>query len=210
LRRLYADLVTDSLSEYSYAADLAGLSYSFVPSTLGIFLVISGYNDKLSVLLQHVLDRARQFKVSSDRLEVMREQTKQEWENFFLDRPQRVSDYYGRYLMNHGQWTFQQKLEALPCKWDYTWRLYGANYLVILAVTVDDVQNHIEKLLSSLHIKITLVGNTREYEAMALAEMIENSLYAAPLSEPEPVDQCLLMPEGTLATCFAYHCLIIT
>ena len=69
--RLYAALVTDALNEYSYDADLAGLTYSFEASSLGFYVSVSGYNDKLHVLLRDVLENAKNLEVRADRLEVM-------------------------------------------------------------------------------------------------------------------------------------------
>ena len=68
--RLYAALVTDALNEYSYNADLAGLSYSFEASSLGFYVSVSGYNDKLHVLLRDVLAKAKSLEVRADRLEI--------------------------------------------------------------------------------------------------------------------------------------------
>ena len=69
--RLYTAIVTDALNEYSYDADLAGLMYSFEASSLGFCVSISGYNDKLHVLLRDVLAKAKDVEVRADRLEVM-------------------------------------------------------------------------------------------------------------------------------------------
>lgn len=69
--RLYAALVTDALNEYSYDADLAGLTYLFDASSLGFFVTITGYNDKLHVLLRDVLVKAKDLEVRADRLDVM-------------------------------------------------------------------------------------------------------------------------------------------
>jgi insulysin len=69
--RLYAALVTDALNEYSYDADLAGLTYLFEASSLGFFVTITGYNDKLHVLLRDVLVKAKDLEVRADRLDVM-------------------------------------------------------------------------------------------------------------------------------------------
>jgi len=69
--RLYSVLVTDALSEYSYDAELAGLVYSFEASSLGFYVSVSGYNDKLHVLLRDVLEKAKRLEVRADRLEVM-------------------------------------------------------------------------------------------------------------------------------------------
>jgi insulysin len=63
--------VTDALIEYSYDADLAGLVYSFDASSLGFCVSLSGYNDKLHVLLRDVLVKAKDLEVRADRLDVM-------------------------------------------------------------------------------------------------------------------------------------------
>ena len=71
--RLYTTLVTDALIEYSYDAALAGLSYSIETSSLGFYVTVSGYNDKLHVLLRDVLEKAKSLEVRAERLEVMKE-----------------------------------------------------------------------------------------------------------------------------------------
>ena len=69
---LFADLVTDSLTEYSYDAELAGLSYQFASHNLGIYVALSGYNDKLDVLAKVVLEKARNLVISPERLHVIK------------------------------------------------------------------------------------------------------------------------------------------
>lgn len=70
---LFADLVTDSLTEFAYDADLAGLAYSFHPHNTGLIAAMNGYNDKISVLAQHVLDKIKTLVVDPRRLEVIKE-----------------------------------------------------------------------------------------------------------------------------------------
>jgi len=50
---------------------LAGLTYLFEVSSLGFFVTITGYNDKLHVLLRDVLVKVRDLEVRADRLDVM-------------------------------------------------------------------------------------------------------------------------------------------
>lgn len=72
--RLYSDIVNDSLTEFSYDADLAGLSYNFVQHTSGLFVSMNGYNDKMTVLVKHVLEKIKGLAVDPTRLAVMKEQ----------------------------------------------------------------------------------------------------------------------------------------
>lgn len=179
LTKLYAALVTDALNEYSYDADLAGLTYLFEASSLGFFVTITGYNDKLHVLLRDVLVKAKDLEVRADRLDVMIEKTKRDWENFFLGQTYQLSDYYGRYLMNEKQWTVLEKLQALG------------------SVTPAQVQQHIGALLSNLEIRMLVVGNIYKDEAIALAKVTEEILPSSPLPGIGPVDLSLELPEGT-------------
>lgn len=74
--RLFSDLVTDSLTEFAYDADLAGLTYNLSGQSLGLYVTLNGYNDKLHVLAKDVLERAKNLKVQPDRLAVMKDQVR--------------------------------------------------------------------------------------------------------------------------------------
>ena len=80
--RLYTVLVTDALIEYSYDAALAGLSYSIEVSSLGFYVAVSGYNDKLHVLLRDVLEKMRSLEVRAERLEIIKEKVCMTFHNF--------------------------------------------------------------------------------------------------------------------------------
>ena len=68
LTRLYTDLITESLTEFAYDAELAGLKYDCHSSTKGVYVVLRGYNDKMSVLAEKVLERVKNLKVDEERL----------------------------------------------------------------------------------------------------------------------------------------------
>jgi insulysin len=134
LFRLYSDIVNDSLSEFSYDADLAGLSYNFLQHSGGLLVSMSGYNDKMVVLVQHVLEKIKGLAVNPERLAVMKEQVsctllvlrlttedfymkvKRDWENFYLGQSYSLSDYYGRYILTNQTWTVEERLAELSCE----------------------------------------------------------------------------------------------
>lgn len=60
---LYRELVQDALAEYSSNAEISGLDYSFINHSLGLDMNVSGYNDKISVLLERVLVSMRDLEV---------------------------------------------------------------------------------------------------------------------------------------------------
>jgi insulysin len=72
--RLYSDIVNDSLTEFAYDAELAGLKYSLRPHFNGLLLTFRGYNDKISVLVAHILEKVKGLVVDAQRLSVMKQQ----------------------------------------------------------------------------------------------------------------------------------------
>jgi insulysin len=53
---------------------MAGLGYGISPSTTGLVLSLSGYNDRISVFCKHVVEKLAGLLVNPERLEVMKEQ----------------------------------------------------------------------------------------------------------------------------------------
>lgn len=65
--------MTDSLAEFSYDAEIAGLQYQYASHSLGLLVTLSGYNDKLPVLAHHVFERIKDIRIDPERLQVMKE-----------------------------------------------------------------------------------------------------------------------------------------
>lgn len=70
---LFSDLVNDSLTEYTYDADLAGLEYNLGAHSLGFSISLSGYNDKLPDLTRRIIEAVKNLQTHQDRLEVVKE-----------------------------------------------------------------------------------------------------------------------------------------
>jgi insulysin len=73
LSTLYRELVNDALVEYSYDADISGLRYDFTNHISGLSIAVSGYNDKLYVLLEKVLTSVCDIEIKQDRFEIIYE-----------------------------------------------------------------------------------------------------------------------------------------
>ncbi|KAG6854735.1 hypothetical protein C0991_002449 [Blastosporella zonata] len=145
--------------------------------TSGLYISISGYNDKLSVLVRKVLQTVKSLSVKSERLAVMKEQTQREWRNFFLGQSYTISDYFGRYLLTADQWTLEEKLKELP------------------SITATEIQTHVERLLSQVNLRILVAGNIYKEEALKIADIAQDGLGVSPLSAVELNDRALILPE---------------
>jgi insulysin len=182
LTSLYSDLVRDALNEFTYAAELAGLNYNFSPATHGLYTTMSGYNDKLATLTHHVLEKVKNLSIDPKRLEVMKEQSKRDWENFSLSQSYQLSDYYARYILTHKQWTVQEKLQELP------------------NATPETLKQHIDDMLSQMHLRILVNGNLYKDEAIKIAEMAEANLGVCTTALTELDDLSLILPPASNST----------
>ncbi|GAA5953870.1 hypothetical protein JCM3765_000674 [Sporobolomyces pararoseus] len=178
--RLFTELVRDSLNEYSYDADLAGLSYSFEQQGDGILLNADGYNDKLQVLLKVVVSRMKELKIDEKRFEIIKDQLRRLYVNFSLEEPYNHVSLDASHLTQATSYTVEQKLKALD------------------QITPSSLENHISKIFKKLHIESLLHGNLLKDEALNLSNSIESILSpSSSLSTSElKSHQALVVPLG--------------
>ena len=127
--RLFLDLVQDAMNEYSYNADLAGLSYKLETQANGILINIDGYNDKLPVLAKVVLEKMAKLQVDPQRFEIIKDQIRRNYQNFKLAAPSGHTTYWVSYLTQNKVYTPEEKLDVLEGMSDYA--------LSIIALTLD-------------------------------------------------------------------------
>lgn len=126
--RIVVNLVCDSLDEITYSASLAGLQYSLNYHFEGLSICVYGYQDKLPLLLQVVLEKIKNLQPRVDRLEVFKEKVRvsvlvkfqkltreisqaiRDYGNFPLQKPANHAEYYAQYLVDTVQWTPEEKL----------------------------------------------------------------------------------------------------
>lgn len=141
--RFVTELVRDGLTEYSYDAELAGLSYTFDSQADGIVLTVDGYNDKLAVLAKVVFEQMKSLKVDPKRFEIIKDQVSlyfwccdttvakelrlltaftfcRRWQlqrafvNYRLEQPYQHAAFAATRLTQQIMWTPEEKLAELP------------------------------------------------------------------------------------------------
>ncbi|KAI0077374.1 LuxS/MPP-like metallohydrolase [Panus rudis PR-1116 ss-1] len=180
LTRLLSDLLDDDLSEVTYYAELAGLGYSVNNYRGGLLVSVTGYNDKLGVLLDTVMERLKNLVIKPDRLKVMAEQLDREYKNFYIRQPSLLCDHYAACVMMPVVWTPDVKLKEIPY------------------ITVEDVQRHKDDLLSKIYFEMLVTGNIKQEDAIHIAESVEARLASARVLPPleRPQTRSLLLPTG--------------
>jgi secreted Zn-dependent insulinase-like peptidase len=168
LTNLYVQLVNDQLTEFSYDADLAGLSYSLYKHIRGFTVRVSGYDDKQAVLVERVVDALRHPGIADDRFEIAKENTIRSLQNAAKDSPYRLAIDEVQLLLTEPSWSEAQLLAA------------------IADVSAEDVRQFVPKLLGELYVVALAHGNVSPDDALALAKIVEQGLVdpARPVSVP--------------------------
>ncbi|SPO41170.1 related to STE23 - Metalloprotease involved in a-factor processing [Pseudozyma flocculosa] len=178
--RMVMDLVNDELTEYSYDASLAGLAYSLDSQDNSIVLSVSGYNDKLNVLLQNILKELINFKVDARRFDIIKDRVRRGWENFSMEEPYRHAHFYLTYLLQDKMWTPREKLAELE------------------RLTAEEVQAFLPELLQRMHVEVLAHGNLQRDEVQRVADESLATLQSRPINPAELVSQrSLLLPPGS-------------
>ncbi|CAJ0633735.1 13753_t:CDS:10 [Entrophospora sp. SA101] len=177
--RLYTDLITDALNEYSYNAEVAGLHASLRYGNDGFYFFISGYNDKVVVLLEKVLLKVKNYEVDSKRFDIHKEKLLRIYRNTLYDKPYQIAMYYVSNLLYQKFWTNEEKLSALE------------------NIVSQDIQNFYSYILNNLHIECLVHGNVDKEDSLKYIKIFEDILKPKSLSPSQKVgDRPILLPVG--------------
>ncbi|XP_046746475.1 LOW QUALITY PROTEIN: insulin-degrading enzyme-like [Diprion similis] len=158
LAHMFVELFRDSLNEYTYAAELAGVWWSLSHSNYGMTLVIGGYSDKQRIFLEKIIDQMASFKVDPQRFEIIKENYIRSLKNMDADQPHDHADYHLRVLLAETKWTTDELLDSTPL------------------LTEERVQQFILQMLGKVHIECLLHGNVTKSEALDMAKLFEFKL----------------------------------
>jgi secreted Zn-dependent insulinase-like peptidase len=168
LTSLYVRLVNDQLTEFSYDADLAGLSYSLYKHVRGFAVRVSGYDDKQTVLVERIVAALRHPKIADDRFEITKENMIRGLHNARKDSPYRLAIGEMHQLLTEPSWSEEQLLAAIG------------------DVHADDVRQFVPRMLGEVDVIALAHGNVDRDGALALAGIVEQGLVApaTPVSVP--------------------------
>jgi insulysin len=144
LTRLYTDLLKDLINEFSYFADIAGLSFHLDNSIDGLILDVSGFNDKLDILLQEIVDKMAEFDVTEDNFVRVKNQLRKSLDGWFFDSPHSHAMYFMAALTQEKLYTNEQKLAILD------------------KLTLEQLKSVYKQILGDCHIQGLVHGNTTE------------------------------------------------
>ncbi|XP_022982829.1 insulin-degrading enzyme-like 1, peroxisomal [Cucurbita maxima] len=168
LTEIFTRLLMDYLNEYAYSAQVAGLYYGISPADSGFQVTLIGYNHKLRILLETIVEKIANFSVKPDRFLVIKETVLKEYQNFKFQKPYQQALYYCSLILQDHTWPLMEELAILPH--------LGAEDLVKFAPT----------LLSSAYLECYIAGNIERNESETMIEHIEDMFFKGtnPISRP--------------------------
>ena len=180
MARLYCELVKEALVEYSYDAELAGLDYNLSPLVFGLEVAISGYNDKMAVLVHKVLSSMKDLKITQDRFDIMKERMARAFRNANYQQPYYQVGGYTRFLTAEKVWINDQLAAELE------------------HIELEDVATFFPQLLRQTHIEVMAHGNLYKEDALKLTDLVESTLKSRPLPQSQwHVRRNVIMPPGS-------------
>ncbi|QIZ77220.1 insulinase family protein [Ferrimonas lipolytica] len=155
ITRLYINLLTDSLTEITYAAEVAGLSYNIYPHQGGLTLHLSGFTGGQERLLAVLLQQARQRNFPQTRFDDIKQQVLRSWNGSRNARP--ISRLFSALTT-----TLQQRSYS---------PLDMADELE--TVTLDELHQHLDEVYSNLRVESMVYGDWTRVEAEGQAERLQ-------------------------------------
>ncbi|XP_068308397.1 insulin-degrading enzyme-like 1, peroxisomal isoform X2 [Pyrus communis] len=168
LTSIFTWLWMDYLNEYAYYARVAGLSYGINHTVSGFQVTLVGYNHKLRILLETVVEKIATFKVKSDRFAVIKEMVTKRYQNMKFQQPNQQARKYCSLILKDHTFPWTENLEALP------------------HLQVEDLAKFVPLMLSRAFVECYTAGNLERNEAESMIEHIEEVFFkgSKPMCQP--------------------------
>nr|XP_023922897.1 insulin-degrading enzyme-like 1, peroxisomal [Quercus suber] len=169
LTDIFTRLLMDCLNEYAYYAQVAGLYYGIGHTDCGFQVTLVGYNHKLRILLESVVEKIATFKVKPDRFSVIKETVTKEYQNYKFQQPYQQAMYYCSLILQDHTWPWMEELGVLP------------------HLEAEDLAKFVPVMLSRAFLECYIAGNIETSEAESMIQRIEDIFF----SGPSPICQAL-------------------
>ncbi|UPW20213.1 insulinase family protein [Agarivorans sp. TSD2052] len=162
--RLMVELMLDHLSEMTYQAEIAGMSYQLYSHQGGYTLHLSGFSDKQILLLKMIMNNRLFGHFERKRFGIIKQQLSKHWQNQMQVKP--ISQLFSE-LTSLLQPNNPPPAELLKALED---------------IQLEDMPDFVAKLYQNIHIEMLAYGNWAESEIHQLGDFIQQEI--SPDSSP--------------------------
>ncbi|GDY27895.1 peptidase M16 [Agarivorans sp. Toyoura001] len=179
--RLMVELMLDHLSEMTYQAEIAGMSYQLYAHQGGYTLHLSGFSDKQILLLKMIMNNRLFGHFERKRFGIIKQQLAKHWQNQMQVKP--ISQLFSELtsLLQPNNPPPSELLDALD------------------DVQLEDLPDFVSKLYQNIHVEMLAYGNWPEQKIVELGEFIQQEI--SPNTSPSketPRKLISIREQGTL------------
>ena len=171
LAKLYDAAIGEGLNEMVYTINLAGLSYSLSLEKKGVVLSIGGYSERISDLLNLVIQNLMEIKINEQKFDNIKEAMIRGLKNRELGQSYSRAGYYNYLMLLEKQYTDEERLEAIQ------------------PLTLDKVKAYVAKLYEKVYITGLAHGNWSEEKVRESIRFLLDKIKSKPLPPEERFEQ---------------------
>ncbi|XP_022087201.1 nardilysin-like [Acanthaster planci] len=173
-----ASILEHNLSEIGYEADAAQLEYRFKTEETGLVMKMYGFNHKLPLLFDTIVDYIANFSVTQDLFDAVKESMIKSYYNHVI-KPGKLNNDVRLLILQQVKWTPVEKRA------------------VVNAVTRDQVLEFALRFKEMLFIEGLVQGNLTAEEALGFEESLRTKLGCTPLPKVQlPKTRVVRLPRG--------------
>lgn len=166
---IFVNILVHNLAEPAYEADVAQLEYKLVAGEHGLVIKVKGFNHKLPLLFNLIVDYLANFSAASDVFSMFAEQLKKTYFNILI-KPEKLGKDVRLLILEHSRWSTIQKYQA-----------------VVDGLTVDELMEFVSSFKSELYAEGLVQGNFTSVESMDFLRYVTDKLQFKKLSVEVPV-----------------------
>ncbi|CAI5777180.1 nardilysin [Podarcis lilfordi] len=165
----FVNILAHNLAEPAYEADVAQLEYKLVAGEHGLIIRVKGFNHKLPLLFQLIIDHLADFSFTPEVFEMITEQLKKTYFNILI-KPETLAKDIRLLILEHGRWSMTDKYETL-----------------MKGLSIDSLLLFVKAFKSQLFAEGLVQGNFTSTESKEFLDYVVQTLRFLPLVHPCPV-----------------------
>uniref|UniRef100_A0A669PD47 Nardilysin convertase n=1 Tax=Phasianus colchicus TaxID=9054 RepID=A0A669PD47_PHACC len=165
----FVNILSHNLGEPAYEADVAQLEYKLVAGEHGLIIRVKGFNHKLPLLFQLIIDYLTDFSFTPAVFEMITEQLKKTYFNILI-KPETLAKDVRLLILEHGRWSMTDKYQTL-----------------MKGLSIEALSSFVKAFKSQLFVEGLVQGNFTSREAKDFLNYVVQKLQFAPLAHPCPV-----------------------
>ena len=177
--QLFAALIADQLTEFSYPAKLAGIDHAIVANARGYDINIFGYSSRQGLLMNKIMEVIRISRFSEERFALIKENLLRSLRNQNKDLPYQVLARQVQILQTDPAWSNAELIAALEQK------------------TFEQFTRFTGRQLIDAKMDALFYGNYFRAEAIKLAVLVEHELLSRQTGRDLSPAKLLILPKGS-------------